>query len=544
MADSASVLQRFLIIPESSAGAGPAVTGWKELQSLKLTMAPDPTTDIFKGSGQLFATVAAPNNEIATITGEGQATFTECIYPYAAVIKKVTPTTPGGATNTRRWTFSPSQAAEDTPQTLAILRGTVQRNESAAYGLLTAIQHEFTRNAGMKLSGIQGKARRTRDNLAQWLTISGTPAGGTFDLVTTLADSSTFRTVTDPIAYNASNSDIQTALNALATIGASGVAVTGAGPFTVTFSGTETQNRLQAVLELYDNQLTGGTNPTVGIVHTTPGASPATNDVQTLTISGTPTGGTFRLRLVSCRTAPIAYNAAASAVQSALEAIPCFVSGDVAVSGSALPGNPQLILVAGRYLTTPAPAFSTVSALTGGTTPAAAVSTLPPASAISTLAIVPILGNQFDWYYGRSQADAALTVNKFSRIFNVKWGLGNRFDVFSPMDTSVDGFAGHVTDEPSADVSFVVGADDQGMQFLSSLRLGETVFLRGYAQGPMIETGFNYFYQVTMAIKIEKISERKAEQKLMAVEYSGKLAYDATWGNAIEVVVQNAITAL
>jgi hypothetical protein len=544
MPDSASVLQRFLVAVEGSAGAGPALTGWKELQSLKLAMAPDPTTDLFKGSGQLFATVAAPNNEISTITGEGQGTYTECIYPYAAVIKNVSPTTPGGATNTRRWTFSPSQASEDTPATLAILRGTVQRNESAAYGLLTAVQHEFSRNAGLKLSGIAGKARRSRDNAYQFLTITGTPAGGTFDIIVTLQDSVALPTVTASIAHNANAAAIQAALNALATIGASGVAVTGSGPFTITFSGTETQNRDVPLIEVYENALTGGTNPSVAIVETTPGASPATNEVQTLTISGTPTGGTFRLRMTSARTAPIAYNAAASAVQTALLGTPPFATGDVSVSGSALPGNTQLVSIAGRYLTAPAPTLSTASALTGGTSPAVAFSTLPPTANISTLALIPILGNQFDWYWGKSAADAQARLNKLSRMFNVKWGLGNRFDVFAPMDTTVDGFSGHVTDEPSADVSFIVGADDQGMSFLGSLRTGDTVFLQGYAVGPVIETGFNYFYQVTMAIKLTKISERKAEQKLMAVEYTGNLAYDATWGNAIEVVVQNALTAL
>ena len=76
------------------------------------------------------------------------------------------------------------------------------------------------------------------------------------------------------------------------------------------------------------------------------------------------------------------------------------------------------------------------------------------------------------------------------------------------------------------------------------MRTGDTIFLHGFAQGPLIETGFYNYYQVTLAIKITGTSERKAEQKLVAVEYTGTLAYDATWGNAVEVVVQNAIATM
>jgi hypothetical protein len=544
--DASAVLKRFLILAESSAGAGLTASGYKELQSLKFTMAPKPSFSSAKGSGQLFETVALPNNETTTLTGEGVGTYTEIIYPYAGAFKSVTVTTPAGATLARRWTYTISQATEDTPQTFAILSGTTVRSENANYGLFSGIQHEFTRNDGLKLSGLTGLGRRIRDNLAQWLTISGTPTGGTFDVISTLTDSTAKPTVTTAIAYNASTAAVQTALQALATIGSGGAIVTGsAGAWVVTFSGTETTFRLQAVLELYDNQLTGGTAPTVGIVHTTSGASPATNDVQTLTTSGTPTGGTFRLRLASCRTAPIAYNASAATVQTAVLAIPCFASGDITFSGSALPSNTQFVQMAGTYLTNPAPALTVLgTALTGGTSPAGAFSPLPPAANISTLALVPILGNQFDWYYGRTQADAALTVNKFNRIFNVKWGIGARWDVFAGMDTTVDGFSGYVTDQLTAPVSFIVGADDAGEQFYSSARIGEKVFIRGYAAGATIETGFTYYYEVTICLIIDDVKEMKAEQKLLAREYSGKIAYDSTWGQAVQVVVQNAITAL
>jgi len=70
-------------------------------------------------------------------------------------------------------------------------------------------------------------------------------------------------------------------------------------------------------------------------------ASPGEDEVATATITGTPTGGTFTLTFGGDETAAIAYDAAASAVQSALEALDSIGPGNVSVSGSA--GGPYTI---------------------------------------------------------------------------------------------------------------------------------------------------------------------------------------------------------
>ena len=131
----------------------------------------------------------------------------------------------------------------------------------------------------------------------------------------------------------------------------------------------------------------------------TPTASGApangTNEVQTLTITGTPTGGTFKLEYKGQRTAAIAYNAAAAAVQSALEALPSIGTGGVTGGGGALPGTPVTITFAGTNTAARAQPLITVveSALTGGTTPAAAVAETTP-GVTGTLRDAPI-GSQY-----------------------------------------------------------------------------------------------------------------------------------------------------
>lgn len=69
------------------------------------------------------------------------------------------------------------------------------------------------------------------------------------------------------------------------------------------------------------------------------------DEVQTVTITGGPTGGTFTLTYAGQTTAAIAYNAAASAVQSALVALSNIAVGDVTVTGSA--GGPYTVAFGG-----------------------------------------------------------------------------------------------------------------------------------------------------------------------------------------------------
>lgn len=64
---------------------------------------------------------------------------------------------------------------------------------------------------------------------------------------------------------------------------------------------------------------------------------------QTVTITGTPDGGTFTLTFDSQTTSGIAYNASAGDVESALEALSSIEEGEVSVSGGPGPGTPYVV---------------------------------------------------------------------------------------------------------------------------------------------------------------------------------------------------------
>lgn len=70
------------------------------------------------------------------------------------------------------------------------------------------------------------------------------------------------------------------------------------------------------------------------------GPSVGQNDVQTISETGPPTAGNFKVTLDGVTSGNITYNAAASAVQTALQAMSSIGSGNVTCSGGPLPGSP------------------------------------------------------------------------------------------------------------------------------------------------------------------------------------------------------------
>lgn len=107
--------------------------------------------------------------------------------------------------------------------------------------------------------GVSGNYRR-HGNKVQVITLTGSPTGGTFNVASAVFGKSA------DVAYNVSAANLQTALRAWGGIFAT-VAVTGSGPYTVTFplSG--------APLEVDGTDLTGGTSPTAVVAQSNAAAT-------------------------------------------------------------------------------------------------------------------------------------------------------------------------------------------------------------------------------------------------------------------------------
>lgn len=117
----------------------------------------------------------------------------------------------------------------------------------------------------------------------------------------------------------------------------------------------------------------GATYPAGQVLGLVPGTGTAVNEVQTVTITGTPTGGSIRLIFNGQTTAAIAYNAAAAAVQAALEALSNVGVGQVTCGGGAFPGTAVTVTFTGTLAGRAPPTLVATSSLTGGSSPAVAV---------------------------------------------------------------------------------------------------------------------------------------------------------------------------
>ncbi|MET7395612.1 hypothetical protein ABZS66_19190 [Dactylosporangium sp. NPDC005572] len=102
----------------------------------------------------------------------------------------------------------------------------------------------------------------------------------------------------------------------------------------------------------------------------------SSEEVQTVTITGTPTGGTYTLTFNGQTTAAIPYNATAAQVKTALEALSTIGAGNVTTAGGPHPGTAVTVTFVGTLANTNVAQMTANSAgLTGGSTPTVTVTT-------------------------------------------------------------------------------------------------------------------------------------------------------------------------
>lgn len=95
------------------------------------------------------------------------------------------------------------------------------------------------------------------------------------------------------------------------------------------------------------------------------------NETQTITITGSPTGGSYTLTFDGQTTASIAYNANAATIQTRLEALSNIAVGDVSITGT----GPFTVTFTGNLAQVDVPQMTATSSLTGGTAPAVNIAT-------------------------------------------------------------------------------------------------------------------------------------------------------------------------
>lgn len=188
------------------------------------------------------------------------------------------------------------------------------------------------------------------------------PSAGTFTLTLSGQTTST-------LVYTSSASDVQTALANLSNVETVTVTKTG-NVFTVEFGiidGMADQSQMTASVYSGSGSAIHDITPTISAITT------RVDEQQTITLTGTPSGGTFTLTFSGQTTSSLAYNVSASTLQTALEALSNIAPGDVTVTGNA--GGPWLVTFTGTYAGTNVAEMTATSSLTGSSGQSMAVTT-------------------------------------------------------------------------------------------------------------------------------------------------------------------------
>lgn len=164
-------------------------------------------------------------------------------------------------------------------------------------------------------------------------------------------------------------------------------------------------------------------------------------------------------------------------------------------------------------------------------------------SSPTALALIPVLGNQVDFYTASTYAGLAGAA-RMARGLKLSWAVANRFSPVWPVDSSLSSYAAMVELPVKITGKLTAEADTEGMAVLANLRAGSTLFVRAKATGALIEAGHNYQLQIDTAFKVTGASELKDQDGLVAVEWQLEAVTDATWGAFTEVQVKNTIATL
>jgi hypothetical protein len=327
---------------------------------------------------------AAKSSTVVEADIKGTLAYNDIVYLASGILTAASLRPLRARPTRRRWNFTPTVTGPDSPVTYTVETGSVAGAERFSFGLVTDFSLRTSETEAAVTGKMLGQALVESITLSTGAnaiyTVSTTATGGTFTLTVGA-------NTTGAQAFNVSAAALQTALTGLASVGALNATVTGnnGGPYTITFVGTLASTPV--VLTANGASLTGGvltlTTVQTGVARTDVPALPAdptsasywvgnstTNQQQTVTLNGSPSGGTFKLSLVhpftgaTLQTGTIAFNAdGPTVVQTALQA--AWGKGTVTVTGAS---SPWTLTFAGPFAGLQlAPVILDGSALTGGT---------------------------------------------------------------------------------------------------------------------------------------------------------------------------------
>lgn len=283
--------------------------------------------------------------------------------------------------------------------------------------------------------------------------------------------------------------------------------------------------------------LTGGENrPDVGMSGSwfgtgfDPAASPSggVNEVQTLTITGTPTTLNYSYKGKSGSIAVAGLTAAA--LQAALVALSTVGAGGMVVSGS----GPYLVTAAGSLAGQPLERIEVST--TGGTGSASCIRTTPGGHTVTEP--VPILPEDISAYL----ADTYDTLGSGKLGRNFAWGfaLTDRYDKVKAWGTT--GYVAVVEKKDlKAGLEITVAADSVSQSLIAAWRAGQRKHSRVEAVGPIIASAIPYRLQLDVSAEVSESKPYSVAGEVVAYGVTLGGTTDLVLGRSVRVVLVNKI---
>ncbi len=276
----------------------------------------------------------------------------------------------------------------------------------------------------------------------------------------------------------------------------------------------------------------------------TTGITMGNNERQTITITGTPTGGDFEItRPETGQSVVIAYNANAAAVDTALETL--YGVGNITTGGGGLPGTPVTVDFTGAFARRNV-GLMTVddSGLTGGTTPEVTIT--ETTAGPTEIASAPIPARSYDIYADDTWADLGTT--KLTACYQADATFGDKFVPDRPINSTITSFESLLEGENQEHSGrFVLGFDSTAQDWVDATWTdGATKFIQWLVEGPVIEGAINYLFELNAAIRIRNPGELSAApaSPALVLPFDASIVRDRTSGNAFSARLINTITAL
>lgn len=232
-----------------------------------------------------------------------------------------------------------------------------------------------------------------------------------------------------------------------------------------------------------------GTNCYWSPVVTVTASGAGNSEVQVVSFSSPPTGGTFTLTFGANTTSGLAYNAAAATVQTALQGLASIGSGNATVSGSA--GGPWTVTFAGTLANANQPSITgdgsslthsttedlVLAAVTASTGPHhwdEAANWLPAGVPVNSDAVI-FESNSSDCLYGLAQSGVTLTSLHIAATYTGKLGLprnnASGYLEFRPSELSIGAttiLIGHGEGSGSGKIAINTGSVQTAIEVRSS----------------------------------------------------------------------------